>query len=262
LQGARRRAASGFPLCSFVPSVLSAVLQLVALVNAKCISIIVPTLNEAAGIVQALQRLQPLRARGHEVVVVDGGSRDGTAALVEGLADRILHAPRGRARQMNAGAQAAGGEVLLFLHADTQLPDAADRLILDGLKDTRRSWGRFDVIIRGKHPLLRLIAWGMNLRSRLTSVCTGDQCLFMRREVFLRIGGYPPIDLMEDIALSKRLRQIARPLVLTPPVTTSGRRWEKRGVWRTMLLMWWLRLRYCLGAPPARLQRIYDGDAN
>jgi rSAM/selenodomain-associated transferase 2 len=226
------------------------------------ISIIIPTLNEAAAIVQALQRLQPMRARGHEVIVVDGGSRDATGALATGLADHILRAPRGRARQMNAGAQAASGEVLLFLHADTQLPEAADGLILDGLKDMRRGWGRFDVVIRGKHPLLPLIAASMNLRSRLTSVCTGDQCLFMRREVFLRVGGYPPIDLMEDIALCKRLRQIARPLILTPAVTTSGRRWEKHGVWRTMLLMWWLRLRYFFGTPPARLQRIYDADAS
>jgi rSAM/selenodomain-associated transferase 2 len=225
------------------------------------ISIIIPTLNEAAGIAQALQRLQPLRARGHEVIVVDGGSRDGTPALAQPLADRVLHAPRGRARQMNAGAHAARGEVVLFLHADTRLPEDADRLVLDVMRRAQRRWGRFDVAIEGSHPLLRVIAWSMNLRSRLTSVCTGDQCLFADRALFLQMGGYPPIALMEDIALSKILRRTARPLVLRPAAVTSGRRWEARGVWRTMLLMWWLRLRYFLGASPARLQRIYQGDA-
>jgi rSAM/selenodomain-associated transferase 2 len=223
------------------------------------ISIIVPVLNEADGIVPALQCLQPLRSRGHEVIVVDGGSHDGTAALAEPLADRILHAPRGRARQMNAGAQAASGEVLLFLHADTRLPEAADRLIQLALQGTGGGWGRFDVVIEGKHPLLLVIAWSMNVRSRLSSICTGDQGLFVDRELFQHSGGYPQIELMEDIALTKRLRRIARPVVLTPAVTTSGRRWEQRGVWRTLLLMWWLRLRYFLGASPARLQRLYDG---
>jgi rSAM/selenodomain-associated transferase 2 len=225
------------------------------------ISIIVPVLNEAANIAQALQRLQPMRARGHEVIVVDGGSRDGTPGLAGPLADRVLHAPRGRARQMNAGAHAARGDALLFLHADTRLPEDADRLVADGLRNTQRRWGRFDVAIEGNHPMLRVIAWSMNLRSRLTSVCTGDQCLFADRALFLQMGGYPPIDLMEDIALSKLLRRIARPLILEAAAVTSGRRWEARGVWRTMLLMWWLRLRYFLGASTSRLQRIYEGDA-
>jgi rSAM/selenodomain-associated transferase 2 len=162
---------------------------------------------------------------------------------------------------MNAGARAAGGDILLFLHADTRLPEEADRLILAGMRDSRRPWGRFDVAIEGSHALLRVIAWSMNLRSRITSVCTGDQCLFVERSLFRRVGGYPPIDLMEDIALSKMMRRTAPPAVLTPPAITSGRRWERRGVWRTILLMWWLRLRYFLGASPARLQSIYDGHA-
>ena len=150
--------------------------------------------------------------------------------------------------------------MLLFLHADTWLPDGADRLILARLRD-RRAWGRFDVHIRGEHPLLPIIAWAMNLRSRLTGVCTGDQGLFVERRLFVRVGGYPQIELMEDIALSKRLRRSARPVALAARVSTSGRRWEKRGVLRTILLMWWLRLRYFLGTSPARLQRIYDGHA-
>ena len=224
------------------------------------VSIVVPVLDEAQTIGPALARLQPLRARGHEVIVVDGGSADATVALARPLSDRILHAARGRASQMNAGAALAQGEVLLFLHADTWLPDGADRLILARLR-ARRAWGRFDVHIRGEHPLLPIIAWAMNLRSRLTGVCTGDQGLFVERRVFVRVGGYPQIELMEDIALSKRLRRIARPLALAARVSTSGRRWEKHGVLRTMLLMWWLRLRYFLGASPARLQRIYDGHA-
>jgi len=223
------------------------------------ISIIIPTLNEAANIESALARLQPLRARGHEVIVADGGGDDGTAKLVQPWADRVIESARGRAHQMNAGARVARGDVLLFLHADTRLPDDADRLILDGLAQSNPAWGRFDIHIEGRHPLLRVVAWFMNARSRLTSVCTGDQSIFVRRDLFLRVGGYPPIDLMEDIALSKLLRRHSRLLRITVPVATSARRWEAGGVWRTVVLMWWLRLRYFLGASPAHLQRVYEG---
>lgn len=224
------------------------------------ISIVVPALNEAANIVRALERLQPLRARGHEVIVVDGGSGDGTAALAGSHADWVLRAPRGRSRQMNAGARAANGEVLLFLHADTRLPADADLLILQGMRRSGGTWGRFDVAIEGCHWMLSVVAWSMNVRSRLTSVCTGDQALFVERAVFDRVGGYPEIDLMEDIALSKALRRVGPPLNLRDCVTTSGRRWERHGVWRTIALMWWLRLRYFLGAAPAVLRRAYETD--
>jgi rSAM/selenodomain-associated transferase 2 len=224
------------------------------------ITIIIPTLNEAANIEAALARLQPLRGRGHEVIVADGGSADGTAALASAAADRVIDAPRGRARQMNAGAQHARGDVLLFLHADTQLPAEADRLILDGLRGSGRAWGRFDVRIAGRHWLLPLIAFGMNQRSRLTRVCTGDQSIFVRRDLFARLGGYPAIALMEDIALSKALRRTGRPLCLAAPVVTSGRRWERNGVARTMFFMWGLRLRYFFGARPARLAELYERD--
>jgi rSAM/selenodomain-associated transferase 2 len=223
------------------------------------LSIVVPALNEAANIVGALERLQPLRARGHEVIVVDGGSEDGTAKLAQPLADRVLEAPRGRARQMNAGAEHASGDVLLFLHADTRLPEDADRLIAERLPGTAFAWGRFDVVIEGRHLMLKVIAAAMNLRSRATGVCTGDQGIFVHRELFQRIGGYPPIDLMEDIALTGMLRRRARPICLARRVITSGRRWERRGVWRTMALMWWLRLRYFFGASPAHLRRLYEG---
>jgi rSAM/selenodomain-associated transferase 2 len=223
------------------------------------LSIVVPALNEAANIVGALERLQPLRARGHEVIVVDGGSEDGTVKLAQPLADRVLEARRGRARQMNAGAEHASGDVLLFLHADTRLPEDADRLIAERLPGTALAWGRFDVVIEGRPLMLKVIAAAMNLRSRVTGVCTGDQGIFVHRELFQRIGGYPPIELMEDIALTGMLRRRARPICLAPRVITSGRRWERRGVWRTMALMWWLRLRYFFGASPAHLRRLYEG---
>jgi rSAM/selenodomain-associated transferase 2 len=223
------------------------------------LSIVMPALNEAANIVGALERLQPLRARGHEVIVVDGCSEDGTVKLAQPLADRVLETPRGRARQMNAGAEHASGDVLLFLHADTRLPEDADRLIAERLPGTALAWGRFDVVIEGRPLMLKVIAAAMNLRSRVTGVCTGDQGIFVHRELFQRIGGYPPIELMEDIALTGMLRRRARPICLARRVITSGRRWERRGVWRTMALMWWLRLRYFFGASPAHLRRLYEG---
>lgn len=223
------------------------------------LSIIIPVLNEAPIIDQTLARLQLLRERGHELIVVDGGSTDGTVERARPLADRVIDAQRGRAYQMNAGARVARGEVLLFLHADTQLPPDADRLIVDDLRASGQTWGRFDIRIDGEHPLLLVVAWLMNRRSRLTSVCTGDQAIFVRRDVFTELGGYPAIDLMEDIALSKLLRRRNAPLRIQAAVVTSDRRWKRGGVWRTVLLMWWLRLRYFFGASPARLQRAYEG---
>ena len=221
------------------------------------LSIVVPTLNEAAGVVAALEALQPLRAAGHEVVVVDGGSDDGTPELAAPRADRLANAPRGRANQMNAGARLADGDVLLFLHADTRLPDRADHLVLEGLAGSGRAWGRFDVRIEGRHPLLRLVAGLMNARSRWTGIATGDQAIFVRRDAFAAVGGVPPLQLMEDVALCAALKRISPPLCLNARVTTSGRRWESRGVLRTVLLMWWLRLRYFFGTSPARLAEIY-----
>ncbi len=220
------------------------------------LSIIMPVLNEAAGIASALHTLAPLRARGADLIVVDGGSVDGTLELAAALADRVLSAPRGRSSQMNVGAAAAKGEVLLFLHADTRLPENADRLITDGLARSRRQWGRFDVVF-AEGGLLRLVAMMMNWRSRLTGIATGDQAMFTSRAAFQSAGGFPPIALMEDVALSVRLKRIGPPLCLRACVTTSGRRWNKHGLARTVLLMWLLRLRYFLGADPARLARDY-----
>jgi rSAM/selenodomain-associated transferase 2 len=221
------------------------------------LSVIIPVLNEAAELCDTLSALRPLRADGHEVIVVDGGSRDAGAAIAAELADRIVHADRGRARQMNAGAQVARGDVLLFLHADTRLPPHAAQIIFDGLRARNAAWGRFDVRLSGAHPLLRVVERMMNWRSRVGGIATGDQAIFVRRELFAAIGGFPEIPLMEDVALSKTLKRHGRPLCLAQTITTSSRRWEAHGVVRTIVLMWRLRLAYALGADPRRLARVY-----
>jgi rSAM/selenodomain-associated transferase 2 len=221
------------------------------------LSIIVPVLNEATIIVTALKALASLRARGAEVIVVDGGSSDNTAALAEPFADFFISSARGRAIQVNAGAAIAHGDVLLFLHADTRLPSDADSLILEGLRQSGCAWGRFDVSIEGRHPLLRVVATFMNARSRLTGIATGDQAMFVTREAFKTAGGFPEIALMEDIELSHRLKRASPPVCLRVRVRTSGRRWEKRGLLHTILLMWRLRLAYFFGARPEELARRY-----
>ena len=221
------------------------------------LSIVVPTLNEAPGIVSFLQPLQRLREGGVELILADSGSRDGTVAAATPLVDRVLSSPRGRALQMNAGAALAGGDVLLFLHADARLPGEAEWLILEGLRETGRRWGRFDVRLSGAAPMLRVVEWMMNRRSRLTGIATGDQGLFVERGLFEEAGGFPAIALMEDIALSATLKRHGRPLCLAQRVIASSRRWEEHGIWRTIALMWRLRLAYFLGAEPARLPEIY-----
>lgn len=220
------------------------------------LSIVVPTLDEAAGIAVHLATLQPLRAAGVEVVLVDGGSADGTVERARGLVDAVVSAPRGRGVQLHAGARAARGEVLLFLHADTRLPPGAPEAVRAALAAGAR-WGRFDVEIDGRHPLLRVVAWCMNLRSRWTGIATGDQAIFVARAAYDAAGGFPPVPLMEDVALSRALRAAGAPACLRARVRTSGRRWEARGVLRTIGLMWRLRLAYALGADPARLAGRY-----
>ncbi len=220
------------------------------------LSIVIPVLEESAGIAAALAPLQALRARGVEVLVVDGGSTDDTVVRATPLADRVLVAPRGRASQMNAGAAAARGDALLFLHADARLPEGADALVARALAE--RAWGRFDVRIDGASTLLPLVAVMMNLRSRLTGIATGDQAMFMRREAFEAAGRFPAIPLMEDIELSARLKRLSPPACLREAVATSGRRWDRHGALRTILLMWSLRLRYFFGASPDSLARAYS----
>ena len=221
------------------------------------LSIIIPALNEAENIVASLQALAPLRARGVEIVVVDGGSTDNTIDLARPLADQVLSAPRGRAPQMNAGAAQAHGDLLLFLHADCRLPAAADGVIVDGLNRARKTWGRFDVTLTGTHPLLKLIGAMMNFRSRLTGIATGDQGIFVTRSLLEAAGRYPDIALMEDIALTKKLNRFSKPLTLRHRIIASGRRWEKHGVLRTILLMWRLRFQYWLGVDPNTLAERY-----
>jgi rSAM/selenodomain-associated transferase 2 len=219
------------------------------------ISVVMPAYNEERALPNTLRALFTQQGD-YEVIVVDGGSRDDTVKLAQPLADMVIVAPRGRAAQMNAGAGAAHGGVLIFLHADTQLPPDADRLICEGLGQRGRVWGRFDIRIPGG-PLLTLVGLMMNLRSRLTGICTGDQAIFVTRAVFNDIGGYPPIALMEDIALTARLRRIGAPLCLPQRAVTSPRRWLGRGVLATIVLMWRLRLAYYFGADPATLARRY-----
>ena len=221
------------------------------------LSIVIPVLNEAPRITAALHALAPLRAQGHELIVCDGGSADATPARCAGLADAVLHTPPGRARQMNAGAAAARGEVLLFLHADTSLPGDAPGAIARALA-RGAGWGRFDVHIEGRAALLPVVAAFMNARSRWTGIATGDQAIFVRRDLFVAVGGFPDQPLMEDIELSRRLRRGGHaPACLRQRVRTSGRRWDERGAWRTILLMWRLRWQYWRGTPAEVLARMY-----
>jgi rSAM/selenodomain-associated transferase 2 len=222
--------------------------------------IIIPVLNEELTIVNCLKALQPLR-NSCEIIVVDGGSKDNTKQLAKPLADKFITSEKDRAIQMNAGAESATGELLLFLHADTFLPNDALG-ILAKLDHNNHQWGRFDVELSGSHPMLKVIAWFMNWRSRLTGIATGDQAIFVNKTLFESVGKYPVIPLMEDIALCKKLKKISPPICLKAKVTSSGRRWEQYGVLRTILLMWSLRLRYFLGADPQFLADSYYGKHN
>ena len=221
------------------------------------LSIVVPTLEEAGGIADALATLRPLRARGHEVIVADGGSTDATPELAAPGANRIVAAPRGRARQMNAGAAVATGDVLLFLHADTVLPDDADTLVNEALGEAGSGWGHFGVRLTGPHPAFRVIERMISLRSRLSGIATGDQAIFATRDLFDSAGGFPDLPLLEDVEFCRRLKRVSRPVRPRAPVTTSSRRWEAAGIARTVWLMWWLRGAYALGVGPDRLARHY-----
>ncbi len=227
------------------------------------LAIIIPTLNEERCIGQTLAHLTPLRARGVRVIVADGGSSDRTVSCAWQGADAVVMAARGRANQMNAGARhplAEDADALLFLHADTQLPEGADRLVICSLSNAANAWGRFDVCLQGsaRHAwALRLIAAMINLRSRLTGIATGDQAIFIRRSAFVALQGFASIALMEDVDLSRRAKVLSSPLCLRQQVVTSARRWERMGLWRTMVRMWWLRLAFYFGADPADLARRY-----
>jgi rSAM/selenodomain-associated transferase 2 len=219
-------------------------------------SIIIPVLNEASGIEKFLSTLQTFREQG-EIIVVDGGSQDNAIAIASPLIDKFIKSPKGRAIQMNAGAKAASGEILLFLHADTYLPSNALKLIEQGLSQNYQ-WGRFDIKLSGPHFIFLVIARFMNWRSRLTGISTGDQALFVQKLVFDQVGQFPEIPLMEDIAICKNLKSIGPPLCLKSKITTSSRRWHQFGITRTILLMWWLRLLYFFGCNPETLAQLYS----
>lgn len=219
------------------------------------LSVIVPVLNEAESIAAHLESLAPLRAQATEIIVADGGSADATIAAARVGADLVLTAARGRASQMNAGAQAASGDAYLFLHADTRLPSEAKALVLRALETSL--WGRFDVEIEGESALLPVVARLMNARSRLTGIATGDQAIFVTKNAFWRVGGFRAIPLMEDIVLSRDLKRLGAPACLRERAVTSGRRWDQRGVLRTILTMWRLRLAFTCGADPHRLAVAY-----
>lgn len=219
-------------------------------------SIIVPALNEGSGIKEALTPLATWRKQGHELILVDGGSSDETVACASPEVDRVIISERGRARQMNAGAAVASGDVLLFLHADTHLPGDTLSLI-SSMISPQRPWGRFDVRLSGKRKMFRVIENMMNWRSRLTGIATGDQAMFVLRSQFEMLGGFAEQPLMEDIELSKRLRRLAWPICIDTPLVTSSRRWEQRGVFTTILLMWRLRLLYWLGVDAKKLAELY-----
>lgn len=219
------------------------------------LSIVIPVLNESATLVACLSQLQDLRCRGCELVLVDGGSTDGSQALAEPLVDLLLTSEPGRARQMMSGANLCSGDTLLFLHADTCLPDDADSLIQQALTDS--NWGRFDVCLSGGHRAFLMIAWFMNHRSRLTGIATGDQAMFVRRLLFDQVGGFIDQPLMEDIELSKQLKKDSPPACVSTPIVTSSRRWEERGIMGTILLMWKLRLLYFFGVSAEKLAKLY-----
>ncbi len=219
-------------------------------------SIIIPVLNEAKNIANYLLQLQPLRVHS-EIIIVDGGSHDNTADICLPLADKIIQSTKGRAIQMNAGAKIAAGEIFLFLHADTILPDNSLSLIKEGLSE-KYQWGRFDVRLSGNHFMFQIIAFFMNCRSRLTSISTGDQTLFVQKNLFYQFGQFPEIALMEDIAICKKLKKHSLPLCLKAKVITSSRRWQNFGIFRTVVLMWWLRILYFSGCSPEILNRLYS----
>ena len=223
---------------------------------APSLSIVIPTLNEAATIRDCLQALSSVRDRGAQIIVADGGSRDETVTRARAGADKVVVSKPGRGGQMNAGAREATGQWLLFLHADTRLPEnMAD--VITAWEFSRSAWGFFFVRLDSPRMVFRIIERLMNWRSYYSRIATGDQSLFVKRELFERLGGYADIPLMEDIELSKRLRRTGRPLVALARVTTSARKWEREGVVRTVLLMWRLRLAYFFGADPAVLVRKY-----
>lgn len=223
------------------------------------LSVVVPLLNERPLLDEVLAEVAHWQARypAVEWLFVDGGSRDGSRQCLQSAEVTLLDSLPGRARQMNAGAAQAAGQWLLFLHVDTQLNAAAIDALLALCQREITGWGRFDVRLQGRPAMLRVVARMMNWRSRLTGIATGDMGIFVQRDLFAEIAGYTEQPLMEDIEISKRLRRERWPHCLPQRITSSGRRWESRGVWSTIALMWRLRLQYFLGTPAEQIARRY-----
>ena len=226
------------------------------------ISIVIPVLNEAAFLDTTLRVLQPLRERGHEVLVVDGGSRDSTMTIARKHADRVLMSGPGRALQMNTGADNSAHPILLFLHADTELPANADELIHAALSAQSSIWGHFDIRLTGRRKIFRVLERGINLRTAVSGVATGDQAIFVTKRFFERVGYYDGLPLLEDVALSKKLLRFGWPQRVKTPVLTSSRKWEKHGVVRTVFLWWRIRIAYFLGVHPDVIMQRYYPEQN
>ena len=221
------------------------------------LSIIVPVFNEAKTIIASLDALQQFRKAGHEIILVDGGSTDNTVALSQNFVDKVIKSDKGRAKQMNAGAREAQGDIFLFLHADTVLPKNIESLIVESLSYSKYVWGRFNVRLSGKNLAFRIIETFMNKRSCLTGIATGDQAIFIQKNMFREVNGFPDIPLMEDIEISKKLKHYSKAVCIKEKVITSSRRWEEHGILRTVLLMWSIRLGWFLGISAERLNKIY-----
>lgn len=219
------------------------------------LSVIIPVLNESRSITTTLISLQQLRQSGHEVILADGGSTDDTLSLAEGLVDQIVSTEKGRARQMNAGARHAWGDTLLFLHADSLLPEECIARISNAL--IKHKWGRFNIRLSGRQPLFRIIERMINWRSCISGIATGDQAIFLGKSLFVQLGGYADLPLMEDIELSKRLKTYGRPACVRATVITSSRRWEDKGILKTVIQMWRLRWAYYRGVSAEKLSKEY-----
>jgi rSAM/selenodomain-associated transferase 2 len=220
-------------------------------------SIIIPVLNDAQSLMNLLEQLQPAREMGHEVIVVDGGSYDAPETVCNDRVDCFLSAQAGRAVQMNRGAAKASGEILWFLHADGKLNIESCISQIMILHESGKIWGRFDIRLSGNDRRFRIIETLMNWRSAITGIATGDQGIFVNRKTFEHMNGFAQIPLMEDIEISKRLKKFSSPLLCSQKIMTSSRRWEKNGIFRTVLLMWYLRLAYAMGTSPERLSKHY-----
>jgi rSAM/selenodomain-associated transferase 2 len=218
----------------------------------KNLSIVVPVLNDGACLKKLLEQLTNFAG---EIIVVDGGSSDDSVDIAQSLGATVIHSEAGRSRQMNRSAEAASRPVLLFLHSDSDLPQHFSALIEGAMRGNKFHWGRFDVRLSGKAPMLRIVEWMMNNRSALSGICTGDQGIFVKRDIFLQLGGFPQIELMEDIAFSKKMPR--RPYRIRHKLVTSSRRWERNGVLKTIALMWLLRFRFFMGADPKLLAKQY-----